>query len=327
MFNFKGKNILVAGGTGLVGIQLVPLLLEEGANVRIASLDDFSRVSPMVNEFLCLDLMDFGNCLTVCKNMDYVFNLLGLKGSPTAVKENPATYFDVNLTLATNLLRSAKDQKVQGYLYTSTNGIYGPSDNPRKEDEAWINPPSGNDRGSGFAKLMGELQAELYREQYKFDICVVRPANIYGPYDNFHASSAMVVPSLIRRAYNENPLVVLGSGSGLRDFIHANDVARGMLFFAKNNPKIPINLGSGRVTSIKELVEIIIANVEPKPQIQWNPSKSSGSKPKALDITRAKGFGWSPIISLENGIRETTLWYRDHAQESTKRFDLLDTPP
>lgn len=326
MFNFEEKNVLIAGGTGLVGMQLTPLLLKAGAKVRIASLDDPSRVDSRVKEFLGLDLMDFGNCLTACQDMDYVFNLLGLKGSPTALKENPATYFDVNLILANNLMRAAKDQKVRGFLYTSTNGIYGPSQTPRQEEEAWVNPPTGNDRGAGFAKLMGELQAELYMQQHKLDICVVRPANIYGPYDNFHAASAMVIPSLIRRACSENPLVVLGSGTGLRDFVHAADVASGMLFFAKNNPKIPINLGSGRMASIKELVEIIVANLDPKPEVAWNPSRGSGGIVKGLDITRAKSYGWNPLVSLEDGIRETLHWYKDHVQESARRFDLLGTP-
>ena len=131
-----------------------------------------------------------------------------------------------------------------------------------------------------FTTPSGELQAEAYRIEYGWDrIAIVRPANVYGPYDNFELGNAMVVPSLIRRALlGENPLSVWGDGSALRDFVHARDVAAGMLVALERGLGQPLNLGSGTGVSIQELVEVITGELEVKPEVVWDASKPSGDR-------------------------------------------------
>ncbi|MDO8302061.1 MAG: NAD-dependent epimerase/dehydratase family protein, partial [Sedimentisphaerales bacterium] len=209
---------------------------------------------------------------------------------------------------------------VERYMFTSTNGIYAPAE-VLKEDDVWKTYPSENDKFAGWAKRMGELQAEAYKIEYGWDkISIIRPANIYGPYDIFESESAMVVPSLIRRAVSgENPFVVWGDGSPIRDFIHAKDVARAALFVVENEINLPMNVGSGIGTSIKQLVEIVLGNMETKPEVVWDASKPMGDKKRVLDTTRAESLGFKPEVLVEDGVRETMKWFRENRQLAEKK--------
>jgi GDP-L-fucose synthase len=309
---FKGKNVLVAGGSGLIGRQLVDLLLEEEANVLIADL----RKSDNENiEQMSLDLTVYNNCLKACSGMDYVFNLLCAKGSPKAMKERPASHFAPMILFDTNLIRAAKDSNVKRYMYSSTLGVYAPAE-VFFEDDVWKTFPSKNDRFAGWAKRMGELQTEAYQIQYGWDeISIVRPANTYGPYDDFDSDGAMVVPSLVKKVLSANEeIVAWGDGSNIRDFVHSKDVARGMITVMKScpGPLRPINLGSGTGYSIKELINTIIEHSGKNPKIVWDTTKPSGDKIRVLDTSRAQQLGIHPRISLEEGIKDLVGWYKEN---------------
>ncbi|MCX6746771.1 MAG: NAD(P)-dependent oxidoreductase [Candidatus Pacearchaeota archaeon] len=317
------KKILVAGGTGMIGKSLVDILLKEGAQIRIASLDDSSRANPEA-EFVKADLRDYENCLKVCDGRDYVFNLLCVKGNPKVTKEKPASFFDSIILFDTNLLRAAKKVDVERYLYTSTLGVYSPAE-IFMEDEVWKTMPSENDWFSGWAKRMGELQAEAYKIEFNWKtIDIARPANTYGPYDNFDSVNAMVVPSLIKRVVDgENPLMVWGDGSSIRDFVYTEDIAEGIAMILEKNPGIPVNLGSGRGYSIKELVNVILVNVKNPPEVIWDSSKPSGDKKRIMDVSRAKKMGWQPRVSLEEGIKKTIKWYDENKETAGDRYDVF----
>ena len=321
---YKDKKILVAGGTGMIGISLVKMLIKEGAQVRIASLDDGSRAHPQA-EFKKVDLTKFENCKNVCEGVDYVFNLLCIKGSPKTMKELPASVFTPMILFNTNLLEAARQCNVKGYLFTSTLGVYSPAE-IFYEDDVWKTFPSENDKFAGWAKRMGELQTLAYKIQYGWDkIAIVRPANTYGPYDNFNPINSMVVPSLIKRALDgENPFIVWGDGSSIRDFIYVDDVARGIMLALEKcpGPEYPINLGSGRGYSIKQLVEIILDNIQNKPEVVWDSSKLSGDKIRVMDTSRAKSLlNWEPQVSLKDGIKQTIEWYKENKNFLPEIYD------
>jgi GDP-L-fucose synthase len=322
--SFKNKKVLVAGGTGMIGIPLVDMLISQGARIRVASLDDPSRSHPEA-EFVRTDLMSFENCLAVCRGMEFVFNLLGVKGSPAVTTTRPASFLYPTTMMQMNLLEAARLSNVEGYLLTSSIGVYGPAEIFR-EDDVWSNFPSSNDWFSGWAKRFGELQVEAYKIEYGWNrIAVVRPANVYGPHDNFDSQNAMVVPSLIKRALaGQNPLVVWGDGSAVRDFIHARDVARGMLLVAEKMPPAPVNIGSGIGTSIKELVECVISNLEKKPSVIWDRSKPSGDNRRVMDISRLLDLGFEFELSLAQGIQEAMTWYREYQEEARRRYDVFN---
>ena len=320
---YANKNVLVTGGTGLIGKPLVELLLQAGANVRVASLDDESRC-PKGAEFIRGNLMHWDFCQKVVNDMDYVFHLAGVKGSPAMTSKKPASFFVPIISFNTNTMEAARQAGVERYLYTSTIGVYSPAE-VFYEDDVWKTFPSPNDKFAGWAKRMGELQAEAYKIEYGWDnIAIVRPANVYGPYDNFDPNTAMVIPSLIKRALDgENPLIVWGDGSQVRDFIHARDVARGMLLALENITGQPINLGSGVGVSIRRIVEIIVNNMKIKPEVVWDTSKPSGDKKRLMDISRAKAIGFQPMISIEEGIKEVMDWYQENRDIVDKRYNVF----
>ncbi len=320
---YTNKKILVTGGTGLIGRPLVEMLIQEGAQVRIASLDDPSRAHNQA-EFKQVDLTQFQNCVDVCVGMDLVFHLAGIKGSPKMAKEKPASFFVPTILFNTNMMEAARRSGVGRYLFTSTVGVYSPAE-VFYEDDVWKTFPSENDKFAGWAKRMGELQAESYKIEYNWGpVSIVRPANVYGPYDNFDPQNAMVIPSLIRRAVDgENPLSVWGDGSPIRDFIHARDVARGMMLVMEKGETRPINLGSGKGFTIKDLVEMVVKNMDSKPEIVWDTTKPAGDAKRLMDMTRASSIGFEPRVSLEEGIKETMEWYKHNKEEINKRYNVF----
>ncbi len=325
---YRGKNVLVTGGTGLIGIQVVRLLIGAGASVRVASLDPPGRADAAV-EFLPGDLTDGGFCRRAVDGMDCVFHLAGIKGSVGIGTSRAASFLVPILLMNTQVMEAARRAGVDRLLYTSTIGVYPPA--PRfVEDEAWNGPPHHTDRFAGWAKRIGELQVEAYRLEYGWDrIAIVRPANVYGPYDNFDPATAMVVPSLIRRvADGEDPLVVWGDGSAVRDFVFSRDVAEGMLLALEHAANgTPINLGSGAGVTIRDLVELLAAIAPVPPRVVWDTARPGGEACRVMDTRRAEQLlGFRARTSLEGGLRETMNWYLQHRSEAADRYSVFGTP-
>ena len=320
---FGGQKVLVAGGTGLIGRPLVEMLVDAGAEVRVVSLDEPST-SLVGADFRRADLRDFNHCLNACDGMDYVFQLAGVKGSPAMTAKRPASFFVPTITFGVNMMEAARQCDVNRYLFTSSIGVYAPAEVFR-EDDMWKASPSPNDRFAGWAKRMGELQAEAYAIEYGWDnVSIVRPANVYGPFDNFDGANAMVIPSLIKRAMDgEIPLTVWGDGSPVRDFIHARDVARGMMLVMEKGYSQPVNLGSGTGVAIREIAETIAANIPGGLEIVWDTSKPSGDKKRLMDITRAKSLGFELTISLAEGIKEAMAWYAENSGVADNRYSAF----
>ena len=320
---FQGKNVLVTGGTGLIGRPLVEMLDNSGANIRIVSLDTPTEM-PARTEFISADLREFANCAEAVKDIEVVFHLAGVKGSPAMASQRPASFMVPTVTFSFNMMEAARRAGVERYLFTSSVGVYAPSDH-FLEDDVWKTSPSPNDRFAGWAKRMGELQAEAYAIEYGWDkISIVRPANVYGPHDNFDPENAMVIPSLIHRALSgETPLTVWGDGSAVRDFIHARDVARGMMLMVEKGVNEPVNLGSGNGFSIKEIAETVVANLPEPTTLVWDTSKPSGDAIRLMDTRRATGYGFLPSITLNEGIAETMTWYRERKNTVGERYNAF----
>jgi len=312
---FYNKKILVTGGTGLIGRQLVDLLVQRGAKVTIVSLDKFKSKENI--KFIKKDLRFLKNCLDVCKNKDIVFHLAGVKGSPLMTMKKPASFFVPTIMFSVNMMEAARRCGVKKYLFTSSIGVYAKS-SIFYEDQVWKTFPSDNDKFAGWAKRICELQAEAYLIENKWKgISIVRPANVYGPYDNFDTDNAMVIPSLIKRALNSKKyLHVWGDGSQIRDFIFSKDVAEGMMLAVQKNIKYPINLGSGMGVRIREIAEIIANNVPNGPlKIKWDKSKPSGDNKRIMSVKKSNDIGFYPKINIKKGIIETINWYIKNGQK------------
>lgn len=317
---FENKNVLVTGGSGMIGRQLVNILLEKKANVYVADLNEPVNMPEKII-FLKVDLKDFSSCKKICQGMDFVFNLVGIKTSPKICLEKPASIIGPMLQFNTNMLEAAMSSNVQWYLYTSSVGVYQPASILR-EDDVEGSVPSRNDWFGGWAKRIGEMQIQAFEVQNKSSNCsIVRPANVYGPYDNFDINNAMVIPSLIRKAEENEVLSVWGDGSPIRDFIFSKDVARGMVHAVENKITLPINLGSGNGISIKEIAETVAAYFN-KP-IEWDITKPSGDPIRILDMTRANSYGFQVETNIQDGIKSTIEWYLANKNIIDLRYNVF----
>ena len=310
---FKNKKVLITGGTGLIGMPLSQMLIDLKASLTIVSLDKKPNLKGKF-KFLKKDLRDFSNCLQVCKNKDIVFHLAGVKGSPLMTMKKPASFLVPTVTFSFNMMEAARRNKVKRFLFTSSIGVYAKS-KIFNEDDVWKTFPSQNDKFAGWAKRLCELQAEAYAIQYGWDaISIIRPANVYGPYDNFDTNNAMVIPSLIKKiTKSKKKLDVWGDGSPIRDFIYSEDVARAMLYAVYKKINYPINVGSGKGVSIKHLVNSIVKATNRKNlKINWQINKPSGDKTRLMNISKIKKTGFKNIITLDNGIKKTVEWFLKH---------------
>jgi GDP-L-fucose synthase len=260
---YAGKCVLVAGGTGTIGIPLVRKLHMLGATITVVSMDPPEFAQKVFNEnitFIRKDLTQLDHCIKVTEGQDYVFNLIGIKGSTGIGEAKVASYLVPMLWYQTNLMEAAFRNKITRYLFVSSICGYPQSAVPKEEDTMWNGLPKQNDRIPGLAKRIGEIQGEAYLQEFGWDaVRIVRPSNVYGPFDDFNPATAQVVPALIRRCLDgENPLKVWGDGSAIRDFVFSEDLADWLLIaFEKAPPCLPVNLGNGSGISIKELAEII----------------------------------------------------------------------
>lgn len=324
--SFSGKNCVVTGGTGMIGREVVKMLCDAGATVRIISLD--SLCVDERAEHVHGDLTDFGLCKQMTQDIDFVFHVAGIKGSIQVTKAKPASFFVPLLMMNTNMLEACRANKVRKVVYTSSIGAY-PSAEVFRESDGNEGPPM--DMFPGWAKRMAELQVQAYRTQYGLEnFSVVRPCNVYGPGDNFDPENAMVIPTLMHRIWSkEDPVVVWGDGSAVRDFAYSRDVAEGVILALYHGTKGHpfVNLGSGEGYTIRELVETLHHFLDFNSA--FDTSKPSGFPKRVMDISLAcKLIGYDPTTSLEEGLKETWEWFIANTDEYLcKQNYFADAPP
>ena len=321
-FFFEKKNILISGGTGLIGRFVVTKLCNFNANVSVVSLDDF--VVDKRAKYIKGDLTNFEFCKEVTKNIDYAFHISGIKGSVKMTIEKPASFFVPLIMMNTNFLEACRLNSVSRLVYTSSIGAYS-SREIFIEDEEDINKPP-MDMFPGWAKRMAEMQIKAYKKQYNLkNFFAVRPCNVYGPGDNFDPDNAMVIPTLINRIFNkEDPVIIWGDGSAVRDFAYAADVADGIILtIVKGTGNFDfLNLGSGNGYTIRELIETLSEIVSFN--YRFDKTKDSGFPKRIMNIDNAKKIlGYSPEVSLKEGLKETWSWYINNSVQNKKRHNYF----
>jgi len=308
-----GKKAIVTGGTGMIGREVVRLLLDHGCSVTSISLDNLT-IDSRAN-YVKGDLSDLKFCLDISSGVDYVFHVAGIKGSVVVTKEKPASFFVPLLMMNTNMLEAARRNKVDKVLYTSSIGAYSPAEIFVESKDDINIPPM--DMFPGWAKRMAEMQIDAYRIQYGMNnFAIVRPSNIYGPGDNFDEQNAMVIPSLISRVLRgDSPVQIWGDGSSERDFLHSTDAAIGIILAClRGTDGKPINLGCGYGITIKNLVETL-QEVTPFKSF-YDTSKPSGFPRRIMDMTYAeKRIGFVPQISLKAGLNQVWEWFQINKNE------------
>jgi GDP-L-fucose synthase len=319
---FNAKNILITGGTGLIGRFIVTKLCDFNANVTVVSLDNFTVDQRA--KYIKGDLTNFEFCKEITKNIDYAFHVSGIKGSVKVTIEKPASFFVPLIMMNTNFLEACRLNNVNRLVYTSSIGAYSSREIFIENEEDVNKPPM--DMFPGWAKRMAEMQIQAYKKQYNLkNYFAVRPCNVYGPGDNFDPDNAMVIPTLMNRIFNkEDPVIIWGDGSAVRDFAYAGDVADGIILaIAKGTGDFDfLNLGSGNGYTIKELVETLseVVNFNYK----FDKTKDSGFPRRVMNIDNAKKIlGYNPKVSLKEGLKETWSWYVNNNGQNKKRHNYF----
>jgi len=312
---YSDKNILVTGGTGMIGSHLVELLLEKNANVRIVA---HKREIPPELEDRGLDVVsgDLTEKKFVeesVKGMDYIFHLAAYTGGLGRTSTHPASTLTPNLIMDGNVLECAKNEGIERFLYASCTCVYPNDEKTLEEEDAWKGNPPEIHASYSWSKRMGERQAIAYHKEYGMNIAIVRPSNSYGPRDSDDLETAHALGSLIMKAINKmDPFVIWGDGNPIREYIYARDAAKGMLLAMENYcVGDPINLASGEFVSISELARKILKLTNTSPEIKFDKEKPSGQKRRVLSNKKAKEkIGFVAETSLDAGIEETIKWYK-----------------
>jgi GDP-L-fucose synthase len=305
------QKILVTGGAGFLGKQVVAQLLAAGADKEKISI-------PRSKD---LDLCKWENCQKAVDRQDLVIHLAAHVGGIGLNKEKPAELFYDNLMMGTQLIHAAYQAGVSKFVCVGTICAYPKfTPVPFKEEDLWIGYPEETNAPYGIAKKALLVQLEAYRQQYDFNGIYLLPVNLYGPGDNFDPRSSHVIPALIRKVHEakvagDRSISVWGDGSPTREFIYSDDAARGIVMGAQSyNSSDPVNLGTNREITIKDLITLICKLMDYDGELVWQTDKPNGQPRRCLDTSRAKDrFGFEAQIGFEEGLRRTIDWYRANA--------------
>lgn len=305
----------------MIGSHVTELLVERGAQVTVA--DNLERgciqnLRSVVKRIRLIktDLCEFKNALAVSRRQDFVFNLAAKVTGIEYNRTHQAEMFWSNMLLQRHPIAAAACAGVGRFVQVSTACVY-PCDAkvPTPEFEGSRGAPEPTNQGYGWAKRMGEHLAEYHTREVQMECVIARPFNAYGPRDNFEAATSHVIPALIKKILDGNdPVEIWGSGNQKRVFVHAKDIALGLLELGEKAPPAePVNIGHDQMISIKELYKIILQVLGKHPKPFFNSNMPEGYSARAADMTKLKQVteGFIPnTISLEAGIREMVDWYR-----------------
>ena len=295
-------KIFIAGHTGLVGSAL---------KRAVESSEEHTFVGRTRQE---LDLTDFGAVKSFFgkEKPEAVILAAAKVGGIMANKSQPVEFLLENLKIQNAVIEAAFQSQIPRLLFLGSSCIY-PRDaaQPIKEESLLTGKLEESNEAYAIAKIAGLKLREAYRKQFGMRWISAMPTNVYGPGDKFDLESGHVLPSLLHRFYlakqqNDSSVTLWGSGSPLREFIYADDLANALLVLLKDfDDPGHINIGSGREISIRDLAELIADIVGFEGSIFWDHSMPNGTPQKLLDSTKIQGLGWSPKVSLEDGIRKT----------------------
>jgi len=307
----ENKRILVTGGAGFLGRQVIDQLCQNGAD----------RDKITVTRSHDCDLRVWENCQRAVDQQDIIIHLAAHVGGIGLNREKPGELFYDNLIMGTQLIHAAYQQGTEKFVCVGTICAYPKfTPLPFKEDDIWNGYPEETNAPYGIAKKALLVQLQSYRQQYGFNGVYLLPVNLYGPEDNFNPSSSHVIPALIRKVQEaqtrgEKQLPVWGDGSPTREFLYSTDAARGIVMGTQfYNDAEPVNLGTGYEISIKDLITLICELMEYDGEIVWETDKPNGQPRRCLDTERAKqAFGFTAEVEFRTGLKNTIDWWRKNA--------------
>jgi GDP-L-fucose synthase len=313
----KNVRVLVAGGTGFIGVNLILRLLFFGCQVRATLHKRPAVIQDSALEYVKADLTLMEDCRRAVEGMDYVFMCAANTSGAAVMAKTPLVHVTPNILMNSQMLEAAYFAKVKKFIWLSSNAAYPPTgDRPVKENEMFNSDPYDTYYGVGWMKRYTEILCNLYSEKLKERMItvVLRPSNIYGPFDDFDFATSHMMAATIRKVVErQNPINVWGTGNDVRDLIYIDDFIDAMILAAEKIESFdPINIGFGKGYSIKEILQICLeVDCFKDAIVKYDPSKPSMIPVRLISTEKAeKVLGFKAQTDLREGIRKTMEWYR-----------------
>jgi len=305
----KSAKIYIAGHRGMVGSAVWRALEREGYTNLIGKT---SKELDLRHQNKVLDFIEH-------ERPEIIIDAAAKVGGILANNDNPYPFLMENLQIQNNLIDAAHKLDVNKFIFLGSSCIYPKyAAQPLKEEYLLTDSLEPTNQWYAIAKIAGVKACEAIRNQYDKDFVSLMPTNLYGPNDNFDLQSSHVLPAMIRKFHeakenNHAPVMLWGSGTPMREFLHVDDLAEAVLFAVKNRlPEHLYNVGTGTDITIKMLAETIQKTVGHQGEIHWDSTKPNGTPRKLMDSSKLENLGWKPSIPLHQGIETTYNWYMNN---------------
>ena len=305
-----------------MGVNLIKRLLDEGADIRATLHINKPVLNDNRIEYFYGDLRIEENCQKAVTGVDYVFMCAANTSGAKVMATTPLVHLTPNILMNMQMLQAAYTARVKKFLFISTNAVYPLTDFPVKESDV-TNEFYESYHIVAWMKRFTEIVCEMYSNRIKepMKTIVVRPGNLYGPYDKFDWEKSKVIPAIMRRAIERHdPFEVWGDGMDLKDFLYIDDCIDGlMLAMEKLEEFEPINVASGIPVTIRDVLTQILKSADyDDADVQYDSSKPTMIPKRMIDISLAKEkLGFEPKVSLQEGIRRTVQWYKEYYKNSS----------
>ena len=310
-FSLKGRKVLVAGHRGMVGAAVVRRLASEGCTIQTLGRDKVDLTRQAETEVALSELKPDAIVMAAAK-----------VGGILANDSYPASFLYDNLAIEINLIEGARRAGVTRFVMLGSSCIYPKhAQQPIPESALLTGPLEPTNEWYAIAKIAGLKMAQAYRRQYGLSYISAMPTNLYGPHDNFDLKSSHVMPALIRKTHEAKlsgakEIVIWGTGSPMREFLHVDDCADGIVHLLKTyDGEEHVNLGTGTDLSIAELTNIVCEVVEFTGEIKKDLTKPDGTPRKLMSGDKIKSLGWQPKIALRDGIASTYKWFLENVAQ------------
>lgn len=315
--DFTGKRVLITGGAGFIGTNLALRLQGLGARLRLTIHDKPLQASFTGAEIITVDLRRAEDCARAVEGVDFVFICSAHTSGAAVIRATPLAHITPNVLINTLLLDAAYRAGVGKLCFVSSGAAYPPTgDRPVEEDEMFDGDPADVYFPAGWMKRYAEVLCRTYSEKITNPMrtVVVRPSNIYGPYDKFDFAVSHVTAALTRRVIERHaPLEVWGTGGDVRDLIYIDDFVDGLLgAFATEKPYCAVNICAGTGHTVRQILETLLEiDGYRDADVRFDPSRPSTIPVRLMDAKLARdSFSFTASTSLPEGLKRTIAWYR-----------------
>jgi GDP-L-fucose synthase len=312
MIDLPHERILITGGAGFLGGHLCELLRARGCR---------NLFTPRGGDYDLTDREAVRRLYTAFAPT-VVFHLAARVGGIGANRDNPGAFFHDNLLMGVHLIDEARRLTgLRKFVQVGTVCAYPKhTPVPFREEALWDGFPEETNAPYGIAKKALLVMLQAYRAQYGLPGIYLLPANLYGPGDNFDLNTGHVIPAMIRKFSAGGPVTLWGDGTPTREFLYVRDCAQALISAAERyEGAAPVNLGTGREISVRELAELIRDLTGSRAEITWDTGKPNGQPRRCLDTSRAEhAFGWRAETPLEDGLARTIAWWQARAAQTQR---------